>query len=301
MAKSSTIGFIGLGTMGSPMARNLMKAGYRLRVYDLDRAAALPFLQLGATLAESSADALHGASTLITMLPDSPHVEQVMLGENGVFHSAATEQTIIDMSTISPKVTRGIAAQFAARGVQYLDAPVSGGEQGARDGRLSIMVGGDEGAFRASREILEVLGKSVTYVGGAGSGQVAKLCNQIVCAMNIQAVCEAYTLGRKMGLDLGVLREVMLAGAASSWMLDVLGKKIIDGDMEAGFRIDLQLKDLRLALEAAFEEGVPLPGGGLVTNLYLDARAHGEGTNGHQALYRVYERLSDAARAQPGT
>ncbi len=168
----------------------------------------------------------------------------------------------------------------------------------ARAAALSIMVGGDGEAFRQARPLLERLGRSVNNVGSSGMGQVTKLCNQIVCAMNIQAVCEAFTFGKRMGLDLENLRSVLLGGAASSWMLENLGRKILDDDMGAGFRIDLQLKDLRLALDTAFEAGVPLPGGGLVTNLYLDARAHGEGENGRQALFRVYERMARLLHAK---
>jgi 2-hydroxy-3-oxopropionate reductase len=174
-----------------------------------------------------------------------------------------------------------------------LDAPVSGGPAGAKAAKLSIMVGGPEEAVARARPVLEAMGTTIVHVGDSGAGQTVKACNQLVCAMNIQAVCEALALGRAAGLDVAKLREVLLGGAASSWMLQNLGPLMLAKDASAGFRIDLKLKDLRLAGELAFELGVPLPGTALATSLYLEARAHGEGANGNQALFRVYDRLSN--------
>jgi 2-hydroxy-3-oxopropionate reductase len=173
-----------------------------------------------------------------------------------------------------------------------LDAPVSGGPAGAKAAKLAIMVGGAPDAFMRAKPILEVMGTTIIHVGESGAGQTVKACNQLICAMNIQAVCEGIALGRAAGLDVEKLREVLLGGAASSWMLQNLGPLILAKDDRAGFRIDLQLKDLRLANELAFELGVPLPGTALATNLYLEARAHGEGSNGNQAMFRVYDRMT---------
>ena len=287
------VGFVGLGLMGEPMARRLAAAGFAVRAYRvrLDRASELS--AVGIEPADSPQDAAQGARFIITMLPDTSDVEGVLLGDEGIAKTLGAGQIFIDMSTISPAATRRMADVVAKMGATALDAPVSGGVIGARQGTLSIMVGGPVAAFDEARAIFEALGKSVTRLGESGLGQAAKLCNQIVVAMNIQAICEAFSLGRSLGLDLSLLRDVLSGGAAGSWMIDNLGPLIVQGDESAGFRIALQLKDLRLALEAAVEQGVPLPGAGLVSALFTEARAHGEDSNGNQALFRVYERLSN--------
>jgi 2-hydroxy-3-oxopropionate reductase len=196
------------------------------------------------------------------------------------------------MSTISASATRDMAARLAGRGIAMLDAPVSGGPAGAEGASLSIMVGGEAEAFARALPVLQAMGKTIVHVGESGAGQTVKMCNQLVCAINLMGVCEALALGREAGLDLGKLREVLMGGAAGSWMMQNLAPRMIARDPAAGFRIDLKLKDLRLVNEAAFEMGVPLPATALATQLYLEARAHGEGSNGNQALYRVYDRLS---------
>jgi 2-hydroxy-3-oxopropionate reductase len=206
---------------------------------------------------------------------------------------------VIDMSTISAAASRSMAARLDAVGTAMLDAPVSGGPQGAESGSLSIMAGGTEAGFAAAQPILAALGTTVRHVGPPGAGQTVKACNQLICALNLQAICEALALGRAAGLDLELLREVLLGGAASSWMLQNLGPKMIARDASAGFRIDLKLKDLRLAGELGFQHGLPLPGLALATSLYLEARAHGEGANGNQALFRVYDRLTNQAGEAP--
>ena len=287
------VGFIGLGTMGHPMALNLLKAGFSLKVYDIMPAAVQSLAESGASPAASARDAARDVQVVITMLPDSPHVEEAVAGADGILASLEPGTVVIDMSTISPTVAQSLAAKVAGRGAFFLDAPVSGGMKGAREGKLSIMAGGDEAAFERVRPVLSGMGTTLIYVGGSGMGQAVKACNQIICAMNIQAICEAFALGRAAGVDLTKLREVLLGGAASSWMLQNLGPQMIDGDASAGFRIDLQLKDLKLAQQAAFEWGVPLPGAALATNLYLEARAHGEGSNGNQAMFRVYDRMTN--------
>jgi 2-hydroxy-3-oxopropionate reductase len=287
------IGFVGLGAMGEPMARRLVAAGFDVRVYDVRPEQTLALAAAGATVASSAAEAVRSAGFGITMLPDTPDVSQALRGTDGILGVLRAGQVFVDMSTISPIATREMAREVAQTGALALDAPVSGGISGAETGMLSIMVGGSREAFERAAPILETLGTTITYLGESGSGQAAKLCNQVVVAMNIQAMCEGLSLGRGLGLDLGALRQVLAGGAAGSWMMDNLAPKILKGDASAGFRIDLQLKDLRLALEASQSEGIPLPGAALSTSLYVEARAHGEGGNGNQALFRVYERLTN--------
>ncbi len=301
MAAPSVVGFVGLGAMGDPMARRLLAAGFQERVYDIRPGAVAALSDAGATAAQSPADAARGAAFVITMLPDTPQVEEALNGPEGIFGALEVGATFIDMSTVSPIATRRLAEAIEARGARALDAPVSGGVAGAQDGRLSIMVGGSLVAFEHAKPVFEALGTTITHVGGAGAGQAAKLCNQVVVAMNIQAICEGFSLGAGLGLDLETLRKVLAGGAAGSWMMDNLAPKMIAGDASAGFRIDLQLKDLRLALESSQSQGVPLPGASLVTSLYLEARAHGEGSNGNQALYRTYERLISRGLGTRGT
>jgi 2-hydroxy-3-oxopropionate reductase len=286
------VGFVGIGVMGVHMARNLLRAGYRVRVYDVRAGAADALRGEGAVMTESPRACAGGAELVITMLPNSPHVEEAVFGPAGVSEGLREGAIIVDMSTISPTVTQRLAERLLGLGIALLDAPVSGGQKGAKEGTLSIMVGGSEEAFQRALPVLQAMGKTITHLGSSGMGQTAKLCNQLVCAINIQGVCEAFALGRAAGLDLEQLRTVLLGGAASSWMLDVLGPQMLAGDVSAGFRIDLHLKDLALVGEAAFEWGVPLPAATLASQMYLEARAHGEGDNGNQAMFKVYDRLT---------
>lgn len=288
-----SVGFIGIGTMGREMVRNLLKAGHAVRACDLDDAAVAEIVKDGAVRAENPADAAHGADIVITMLPDTPHVEATVYGENGLLKSPPPGKLIVDMSTISPVAVRRMHADLKRIGVSFIDAPVSGGPLGAKNAALSIMAGGDADAFAKAEPFFRAMGTTITHVGDAGAGQTVKLCNQLICGINIQAICEALALGRASGLDLNVMRRVLLGGSAASWMLDKLGPAMIAGDVSAGFRIDLQLKDLRLVQEHAQALNVPLPGTALVTSQYIDARAHGEGTNGNQALFRVYDRMTN--------
>jgi 3-hydroxyisobutyrate dehydrogenase len=243
------VGFIGLGVMGKPMAINLLRAGYPLTVWNRTKSKMDELIAMGAYGASSPKEVAERSDVVITMVTDSPDVEDVILGPNGVIHGARPGLIVIDMSTISPKVTRRIADELSKKGVKMLDAPVSGGERGAREATLSIMVGGPREAFEECLPILETLGKKITYMGPTGMGQTAKLCNQVICALNIQAVCEGLMLGAKAGLDLRRLLEAVSAGAASSWMLINLGPKMIERDFKPGFKIRHQQKDLRLALE----------------------------------------------------
>jgi 2-hydroxy-3-oxopropionate reductase len=288
-----SVGFIGIGTMGREMVRNLLKAGYAVAAYDLAEAAIADVVAEGAVAAGSVANAARGADIVITMLPDTPHVEAVIHGENGLAKSPPPGRLIVDMSTISPVAVRRMHAELKQIGVSFVDAPVSGGPLGAKNAALSIMAGGDADAFARAEPFFRAMGTTITHVGASGAGQTVKLCNQLVCGINIQAICEALALGRASGVDLDLLRRVLLGGAAASWMLDRLGPAMIAGDVAAGFRIDLMLKDLRLVQEHAQALNVPLPGTALVTSQYVDARAHGEGKNGNQALFRVYDRMTN--------
>jgi 2-hydroxy-3-oxopropionate reductase len=294
------IAFIGLGTMGRHMAINLAKAGHEVRALDLRPEALEGIEALGPRPADGIADAVAGADLAITMLPDTPQVEEVVRHPGGLLDHPPAGKLLVEMSTISPAATRDMAAALAERGIAMLDAPVSGGPTGARDARLSIMVGGPAEAFARARPVLEAMGRTIVHVGDSGAGQAVKLCNQVICGINLMGIAEALALGRSMGLDPGKLREVLMGGSANSWMLENLGPLMIAKDPRAGFRIDLKLKDLRLAGEAAFEQGVPLPGTALVTSLYLEARAHGEGSNGNQALYKVYDRLANQEEEEKG-
>jgi len=286
------VGFIGLGIMGKPMAMNLLKAGFPLTVWNRTRSKMDDLIAMGAYGASSPKEVAERSDVVITMVTDSPDVEEVILGPNGVIYGARPGLIVIDMSTISPAVTRRIAEELAKKGVKMLDAPVSGGEKGAREATLSIMVGGPRDAFEECLPIFEVLGKKVTYMGPSGMGQTAKLCNQVICALNIQAVCEGLMLGAKAGLDLKKLLEAISAGAASSWMLTNLGPKMIERDFKPGFKIRHQQKDLRLALELAAELNLPLPGTALVHQILRIAEAEGLGEEGTQAAIVAMEKIS---------
>jgi 2-hydroxy-3-oxopropionate reductase len=287
----ASVGFIGVGVMGREMVLNLLKGGHRVRLFDARPEAAESLRSHGAEVAASVADAIRDAEVAITMLPDTPQVEAVVRGPDGILAHPPAGRVLIDMSTISPQATRDMSAALAKVGVAMLDAPVSGGPQGAKSATLSIMVGGDGTALEKVQALLGAMGTTVVHMGESGAGQVTKLCNQLVVGINLQGVCEAIALGRAAGVDLDKLREALLGGSAASWMMQNLAPKIIAKDADAGFRIDLMLKDLRLTGELAFALGTPLPGNALITNLFLEARAHGEGHNGNQALYRVYDRL----------
>ena len=298
MSSSSSqkrVAFIGLGTMGREMARNLLKAGYAVVGHDVNAEAVSELGAEGLQPAASPAEAARGADIAITMLPDTPHVEAVIEGPDGLASAPPAGRLIVDMSTISPVAVRRLHAGLKEQGVAFVDAPVSGGPVGAKNAALSIMAGGDREAFLAAEPYFRAMGTTITHVGGTGAGQTVKLCNQLICGINLQAVCEALALGRAAGVDLEQLRTVLLGGSAASWMLDRLGPAMIGGDASAGFRIDLMLKDLRLVLEQAQALTVPLPGTALVTSQYMEAKAHGEGSNGNQALFRVYDRMTNRA------
>ncbi|HIE14059.1 TPA: 2-hydroxy-3-oxopropionate reductase [Candidatus Bathyarchaeota archaeon] len=293
MESKPRIGFIGLGVMGKPMAKRLLEAGYPLIVWNRTRSKMEELVSAGAKGANSPKEVAENSDIVITMVTDSPDVEEVVLGSNGVIEGTREGMILIDMSTISPYVAKRIAAKLAEKGVKMLDAPVSGGDIGAKQGTLSIMVGGSLDTYKKVLPIFKVLGKRITYMGPNGSGQMTKLCNQIICALNIQAVCEGLTLAAKAGLELEKLLNVVTAGAAGSWMLSNLGPKMVKGDFEPGFRIKHQIKDLRLVLEAASNLKLPLPGTALVQQMLRAVEAEGLGDKGTQALIVAMEKLAN--------
>lgn len=286
------IGFIGLGVMGKPMAKNLVKAGYSLTIWNRTRSKMDELVSIGAIPVASPKEVARNSDLVITMVSDSPDVEDVLLGSSGVIEGAKSGTIVIDMSTISPKVTKYIAQTLAEKEIIMLDAPVSGGEIGATEGSLSIMVGGPVEAYQRCLSIFQAMGKRITHMGGNGMGQMAKLCNQVICALNIEAVCEGLALGIKSGLDLDKLLQVVTAGAANSWMLSNLGPKMVRRDFEPGFRIRHQQKDLRLALSAAEELNLPLPGTALVQQMFRVVEADGFGDKGTQAAILAIEKLA---------
>jgi 3-hydroxyisobutyrate dehydrogenase len=295
------IGLIGLGIMGAPMARNLLSAGFNLTVATRTPGKAERFAAENSSLGnvkavKTPAEASAASEIIITMVTDSPDVVAVARGEAGIFASAKPDSIIIDMSTISPQITRDLAEEAKSKGLHWLDAPVSGGEKGAIEGTLTIMVGGDTEALERARPILNAMGKRITHFGPAGNGQSAKLCNQIMTAVNMLAVCEALTFGAKAGLDLATLHQALTGGAANSWALEVLGKKMIERDFKPAFMVRLQQKDLRLVLDAADANHTPLPTASLAHQLFAVVEAEGRGDDGTQSLLRIFEKMAGINR-----
>jgi 3-hydroxyisobutyrate dehydrogenase len=288
------IGFIGLGIMGRPMARNLLKAGYQLTVWNRSRPGIDELAREGASPASSAEDVARQSDVVITMVTDSADVEQVALGPQGIIEGGRPGLVHVDMSTISPAVTRRIASRLAEEGIEMLDAPVSGGETGAQAGTLSIMVGGKEETLQRCRPVLEALGRTIVHCGPSGAGQTVKLCNQIVVGLNNLAMCEALVFAAKAGVDTRRMLEAVGAGAASSWALLNLAPRILDRDFRPGFKVAHQQKDLRLALEAAEQQAVPLLGTSLVHQLFAAVEAEGLGAEGTQALVKALEKLAGA-------
>ena len=286
------IGFIGLGVMGKPMARNLIAAGYELVVHSRTRADVDEIAGEGATAASSPRDVAERAAVTIMMLPDSPQVEEVLTGEDGVLAGAAEGALVIDMSTISPVVTRELAALAGERRIGYVDAPVSGGDVGAREGTLSIMAGGSEDDFARARPLLEALGKTIVHVGPVGSGQVVKACNQVVVALTIEAVSEALVLGSRAGVDPAVIIQVLSGGLAANRVMEMRGRNFLEHDFTPGFRIELHHKDLGIALATAREYGVALPSTAAVNEMLQALRARGQGDRDHSALLTFVEDLA---------
>ncbi len=295
---ATTIGFIGLGIMGKPMAHNLIKGGYPLVVLDRHSQTTAEMANDGAQSAKQPKDVAAQSDVVITMLPDSPQVEEVITGQNGVLAGVHEGLIVIDMSTISPIVTRQLSARLAEKGVAMLDAPVSGGDKGAIAGTLSIMVGGNEETFSKCLPIFQALGKTIVHVGESGAGQTVKACNQIVVALTIEAVSEALVLGSKAGVDPAKILQVLGGGLAANKVMELRGEGMLAHNFTPGFRIRLHHKDLGIALGAGRAYGVPLPITALVDQMLEALMVGGRGDLDHSALLTY---LEDLAAHQIGT
>ena len=286
------IGFIGLGIMGKPMAKNLMKAGYSLTVFNRTPSKAQELVDAGARQARSPKEVAENSEIVITMVADSPDVEQVLLGTDGVIEGVKPGSIVIDMSSISPIVTQKIAKALNQKGAVMLDAPVSGGEIGAIQGTLSIMVGGDEAIFNEVKPVLEKMGKSLVRVGSTGAGGFTKLSNQIIVAAALTAISEAMVLARKAGVDIELVYEAIKGGMAGGRTLDMKIPMLSQHHFEPGFKIDLHIKDLKNALLAGKSLGVPLPTTGLIHELFTACSAQGKGQKDHSVIFALMEQLA---------
>ena len=287
-----SIGFIGLGIMGGAMAANILRAGYDLTVWNRTPGRITPLAESGAAVAAGPADLAGRSDIIITCVSDTPDVEAVILGPGGVIEGARPGALVIDCSTISPEATRAIAVRLRQKGVHLLDAPVSGGSEGAARGTLSIMLGGEADQVARALPVLQAMGQTITHVGGQGAGQMAKLVNQVLVVVTMQGVAEALLLAQAGGLDLERTLAAVGGGAAGSWMLNNRGPQVIRRDWRPGFTIDLQQKDLRLVLEAADELGIPLPSTALVFQFFRTLQQRGLGGEGNHALAKALEQLA---------
>lgn len=288
-----TVAVVGLGIMGAPMAHNLLEQGYQVIGYNRSTEPMEKLVAAGGERAGSAADAAARADVVITCLPDSETVAEVMRAEDGIIAGVTSGTVVIDMSTISPSVTRDLADELAAEGAAMLDAPISGGEEGAIEGTLSIMVGGDEAVLAEVEPILEVLGETITFCGGHGAGQVTKACNQIVVANTMAAVSEALIFAKKAGADLDAVVEAISGGAAACWALDYRAPSMIEGDFDPGFFAAYQYKDLRIATRAGERFGVPMPTTASTHDLYKAAVEMGYGKDDTSGVLQVLETLAD--------
>lgn len=287
------VGVIGIGIMGEPMARNLMKAGFSLFVHSRTRKKADGLVGAGATWCESPAEVARQVEAVISVVSDTPDVHAVYLSERGVCSTLKPGTLCIDMSTVSPEAAKEVATAIAAKGGKFLDAPVTGGKTGAHAATLTMMVGGTAEDVQLADPLFRAMGKSVVHCGPVGNGQLTKLCNQILCALNLLAVSEAIVFARKVGLDPAVMLQAVSSGAAGSWAVDKLGSRMLARDFAPMFMIDLQQKDLRITLDEARKHDVPLAGTALVSQLLAANQAHGEGRDGTQALVKTLERLAN--------
>ena len=287
-----TIGFIGLGIMGKPMAKNLLKAGHSIVCYDVNAANVADVVASGAVAAKSSADVASQVPVVITMLPNSPHVKSVVLGKDGVLEGAKKGLVLIDMSSIAPLASQEVEKACAEKGVRMLDAPVSGGEPKAIDGSLAIMVGGEKALFEEMREILLVMGASAVHCGPIGAGNTTKLANQVIVALNIAAVAEAFTLVRKAGVDPHLVFDAIKGGLAGSTVMNAKAPMMMDSNFKPGFKIDLHIKDLANAMDTAHSVGSPLPLTASVREMMETLHADGFGGDDHSALARFYAKVS---------
>jgi 2-hydroxy-3-oxopropionate reductase len=292
------IGFIGLGIMGKPMSKNLIKAGHELTVFDIVESAVKELESMGAKSARSSKEVTARTDLIITMLPDSPDVEKAAFGPDGIFEGIKSGSTLIDMSTISPVTTKKVAEVAKAKGVRVLDAPVSGGEKGAIDATLTIMVGGDKSVFDDCLPIFQLMGKDIVYCGEAGSGQVVKACNQILVAGVLETAAEALVLGAKAGVDPEVVLKV-IAGGYAMRVLDVRGPLLLKRNFQPGFKTRLHYKDLGIALAAGSEYGVPLPVTSLIHEMMGAMKVLGRGETDHSAIVTLLEDLAKVEVRKP--
>ncbi len=293
MFQQGKIGFIGLGIMGKPMAKNLLKAGYGLIVYDIAKGAVDELVQAGATAAASCAEVAKGCNGLLfTMLPNSPHVKAALTGETGVLASAVQGLIIIDTSSIAPMASQEMHKEAGAAGVKYLEAPVSGGEPKAIDGTLAIMTGGDEDVFDKVKDILLVVGGSAVYCGGPGSGNTTKLANQIIVALNIAAVSEAFVLAKKAGVDPEKVFNAIKGGLAGSTVMNAKVPLALEGNFKPGFRIELHIKDLQNALDTAHAVGAPVPLTAGIMEIMQALKVDGKAKDDHGGVIQFYEKLA---------
>ena len=288
----ANIGFIGLGIMGAPMAVNLIKGGHTLYAYTRGETPK-SVTEAGARVCADSAEVARQADIIITMVPDTPHVEDALFGENGVAAGLSKGKIVVDMSSISPVATKGFAERINALGCEYLDAPVSGGEVGAKAASLTIMVGGSEAAFDKVRPLFELMGKNITLVGGNGDGQITKVANQIIVALTIEAVGEALLLAAKAGADPAKVRQALMGGFANSRILEVHGERMVKRSFDPGFRIELHQKDLNLALTTGRQLGVSLPNTATAQELFSACAAHGGAAWDHSAMVRALEKMAN--------
>lgn len=286
------IGFIGLGIMGKPMCKNLLRSGHECTIYDIVEAAAREAAEAGAVKCESAAQAASGRELVITMLPNSPQVKQVVLGENGIADAMDEGCIFVDMSSIAPLASKEIGATLAAKNIEMLDAPVSGGEPKAVDGTLSIMVGGKKEVYDKVKDVLLCMGSSAVYCGELGAGNTTKLANQIVVALNIAACAEAFTLSRKAGVDPELVFDAIRGGLAGSTVMDAKVPMMLDGNDKPGFKIDLHIKDLKNALETGHGVGMGLPLTAQVMEMMQQLAADGFGGKDHSALVKYYEKMT---------
>ncbi|HKN20749.1 MAG TPA: 2-hydroxy-3-oxopropionate reductase [Terracidiphilus sp.] len=286
------IGFIGLGIMGKPMAKNLLKAGHTLVVYDVVEAPVKELVEAGATAGSSPKDVASQNDLIITMLPNSPHVKKAVLGEGGVIEGARLGSVLVDMSSIAPLASREVAAELAKKGVEMLDAPVSGGEPKAIDGTLAIMVGGKEAVFEGVKDVLLKMGASAVLCGDIGAGNVTKLANQIIVALNIAAMSEAFVLATKAGVDPERVFNAIKGGLAGSTVLNAKAPMVLEGNYKPGFRIELHIKDLQNALDTAHENGTPIPLTAQIMEIMQALKVDGKQSDDHGGVIQFYEKLA---------
>ena len=286
------VGFIGLGIMGSPMAANLIKGGHQLFLYSIPNVPKA-LVEAGGTVCANGREAAQKADVIITMVPDTPHVEAALFGDNGVASGLSKGKIVVDMSSISPLATKEFAKKINALGCEYLDAPVSGGEVGAKAASLTIMIGGSEATFAEVKPLFELMGKNITLVGGNGDGQTTKVANQIIVALTIEAVGEALLYAAKAGADPAKVRQALMGGFASSRILEVHGERMVKRTFDPGFRIELHQKDLNLALSTGRQLGVALPNTATCQELFNACAAHGGSAWDHSAMVRALEMMAN--------